>query len=57
MSQNSWIDYEHVHFTFDWNWIKDKNLKLIGDRYSGMLIIYERDGRVVKMLGYELVSE
>ena len=47
------IDYRYVHLNFDWNWIKDKQIILRGNAYSGVLIILDSEGRQVRMYGYE----
>jgi len=49
--------YNYVHFTFPWGWIKDKEIQLEGNHIRGMLYILDKDGRLVKVYGYELVSE
>lgn len=49
--------YNYVHFTFPWAWIKDKEIQLEGNHIRGMLYILDKDGRLVKVYGYELVSE
>ena len=49
------IDYKYVYFTFDWNWIKDKQIILKGDETAGVLIITDEDGLAVKMFGYERI--
>ena len=50
------LHYGYVHFTFPWTWIKDKQIGVQGDKYSGMLLILDSDDNIVKMYGYELVS-
>jgi hypothetical protein len=54
--QNFKVHYSKVHFAFLWSWIKDKQIRHIGDEEQGMLIIYEEDGRVVGMWGYEAIN-
>ena len=51
------MHYNYVHFTFPWRWIRDKQIVLQGDKWRGMLYILDKDGRLVKVYGYELVSE
>ena len=48
---------KYVIFYFPYTWIRDKQLIHKGDKYSGMLIIAEDDGTVVRMYGYEMVSD
>ena len=49
------IDYQYVYFRFDWNWIKDKQIILRGNGDSGMLIIVDEDGNMIKMYGFERI--
>jgi hypothetical protein len=51
------VHYEYVDFTFRWTWIRDKQIVVQGDKYKGMLLILDKDDNVIKMYGYELVSE
>ena len=51
------IHYNYVDFTFRWTWIRDKQIQVQGDKYRGMLLILDKDDNVIKMYGYELVSE
>jgi len=51
------IDYGYVHFSFRWTWIRDKEIVLKGDKWSGMLMIYNDKGSLIKIYGYELVEE
>lgn len=44
-----------LNFRFDWNWIKDKQINIVGNHYTGMIIISDKDGIAVKIYGYELV--
>ena len=54
---NTRIDYGYAHFTFDWSWIKDKEIVMKGNQYAGMLIILDDRGRAVGMYAYELISK
>lgn len=57
-SDKEWhIDYDYVYFTFDWTWIRDKHFIYEGDQNSGMLLITDEDGIIVKALGYEKIDE
>ena len=49
------IDYQYVYFTFDWTWIKDKQIILRGNEDSGVLIIADEDGNMIKMYGFERI--
>lgn len=51
------LHYGMVHFAFRWNWIRDKKIVLQGNRISGTLLIFDMDDNLIKMYGYELVSE
>ena len=50
---NTNIDYRYVQLNFDYNWLKDKQIILTGNKRAGMLIIIDADGRTVGMYGYE----
>lgn len=50
------VSYNRIYFQFLWTWIRDKQIKHVGDEEQGMLIIYEEDGRVVGMWGYESIN-
>lgn len=57
-SNEEWhIDYDYVYFTFEWTWIRDKHFIYEGDQNSGMLLITDEDGIIVKALGYEKIDE
>ena len=49
------IDYQYVHLNFNWTWIRDKQIILRGDENSGMLIIADEDGNMIKMFGFERI--
>ena len=49
------IDYRYAYFTFDWTWIRDKQIILRGDSDSGMLIIADSEGNMIKMYGFERI--
>ena len=51
------VDYHYVHFNFDWQWIKDKEIVLRGNEEAGMVIILDDRGRAVGMYAYELIDE
>ena len=51
------VHYQYVDFNFRWTWIRDKQILVQGDKYRGMLLILDSDDNVIKMYGYELVSE
>ena len=51
------VHYGYVHFNFPWTWIRDKQMVLQGDNIRGMLLIFDKDDNLIKMYGYELVSE
>jgi hypothetical protein len=50
------IDYQYVYFTFDYTWLRDKQIIHNGDEYGGVLIIADEDGVAIKMYGYELIA-
>ena len=49
------IDYQYVHLNFNWTWIRDKQIILRGNEDSGMLIIADSEGNMVKMYGFERI--
>jgi hypothetical protein len=49
------IDYQYVHLNFNWTWIRDKQIILRGDEDSGMLIIADEDGNMIKMYGFQRI--
>ena len=51
------IEYNYVTFTFDWNWIKNKQIIHQGNKDYGMLFILDEEGQAIKMYGYELISD
>ena len=51
------LHYGYVHFAFPWRWIRDKQIVLQGNKWKGMLLILDSDDNVIKVYGYELVSE
>jgi hypothetical protein len=51
------IDYNYAHFTFDYTWLRDKQIIHKGDYTGGMLLIVNEDGVAVGMYAYELISE
>ena len=53
---NTRIDYRYVHLNFDWNWIKDKQIMIRGNKRVGMLVIVDVDGNTVGMYGYEEIK-
>jgi len=55
--KNARIDYGYVHFSFRWTWIRDKEMVVRGDKWSGMLMIYNDKGKLIKIYGYELVKD
>ena len=50
------IDYNYAYFNLNWTWIKDKEIIHQGNEESGMLIIVDADGNMVKWYGYERVK-
>ena len=50
------IDYGYAHFTFDYTWLRDKQIIHKGDYTGGMLLIVDEDGVAVGMYAYELIS-
>ena len=52
---NTNIDYKYVYFTFDWQWIKDKQIVHKGDENGGALFILDGEGNLVKGYGYERI--
>ena len=53
---NTRIDYGYAHFTFDYTWLRDKQIIHKGDYTGGMLLIVDEDGIAVGMYAYELIS-
>lgn len=51
------ISYNKIYFSFEWTWIKDKQIIHKGNDYYGMLMIADKDGIPIKMYGYELVKQ
>ena len=51
------ISYNQIYFTFDWNWIKDKQIIHRGTDEYGMLTIVDEEGIPIKIYGYELVKQ
>lgn len=51
------LHYGYVHFTFPWTWIRDKQMVHQGNHISGMLMILDMNDNLIKVYGYELVSE
>ena len=49
------IDYQYVHFNFNWTWIRDKQIILRGNEDSGVLIIKDSEGNTIKMYGFERI--
>jgi hypothetical protein len=49
------IDYQYVHLNFNWTWIRDKQIILRGNEDSGVLIIADEDGNMIKMYGFERI--
>jgi hypothetical protein len=49
------IDYQYVHLNFNWTWIRDKQIILRGNEDSGVLIIADEDGNMIKMWGFERI--
>lgn len=43
--------------TFDWMWIKDKQIDIDGDRMSGVIIITDKDDNIIEMYQYEMVEK
>jgi hypothetical protein len=50
------IDYQYVHLNFNWTWIRDKQIILRGDGNSGMLIIADSEGNMIKMYGFQRIA-
>ena len=57
MNKDMNLHWGYVHFNFPWIWIKDKQMVLQGDKRAGMLMIFDKDDNLIKVYGYELVSE
>ena len=51
------VHYGYVHFHFPWTWIKDKQIVHQGNHISGMLMILDMNDNLIKVYGYESVSE
>jgi len=51
------LHYGYVHFHFPWRWIRDKEIVVQGNWKTGTLLIFDKNGILIKMYGYELVSE
>ncbi len=51
------ISYNKIYFSFEWTWIKDKQIIHKGNDYYGMLMIVDEEGIPIKIYGYELVKQ
>jgi len=51
------IETDYVTFTFDWRYIRDKQMVHKGNKDYGMLWILDEDGNAVKAFGYELITK
>jgi len=49
------IDYDYVYFTFSYMWLRDKQIVVRGDEYTGALFILDKDGNLIKGFGYERI--
>ncbi len=49
------LEVGYVTFTFDYNWIKDKQIIHKGTEQFGMLWILDDEGKAVKAYGYEMI--
>jgi hypothetical protein len=54
---NTRIDYGYAHFNFDLSWIKDKEIVHEGDKFEGILIIFDKDGKRVGFYGYQTIEQ
>lgn len=54
--QNFKVHKNRLYFTFLWSWIKDKQIVHRGDLDSGVIIVYDEEGRMVGMWGYESIE-
>jgi hypothetical protein len=54
---NTRIDYGYANFTFDYTWLRDKQIIHKGDYTGGMLLIVDKDGVAVGMYAYELIND
>jgi len=50
------IDYHYAYFTFDYTWLRDKQIIHNGNEMGGVLIIADEEGNVLKMYGYERIK-
>lgn len=50
------IQKDYVTFSFDWQWIRDKQIIHRGNDYAGMLLIFDQEDKLIKMYGYELID-
>lgn len=57
MNDETNISKRYVYFTFNWQWIKDKQIIHRGNQYGGMLSVIDDEGYPVKIYGYELISK
>ena len=40
---------------FDWGWIKDKQIDIDGDEWSGLIFITDKEDNIVAIYGYEKI--
>ena len=52
---NTNIDYQYVHLSFNWTYIRDKQIMIRGNEQAGMLIIADSEGKTLRMYGYERI--
>jgi hypothetical protein len=49
------IDYNYAYFTFNYLWIRDKQIILEGNSNGGVLMIADKKGNILKWYGYERI--
>lgn len=50
------MNYKMLELTFDWTWIKDKQIDIEGNKFSGLIIITDKEDNIIQIYGYELVE-
>ena len=47
---------EYPEFNFQWQWIRDKVIEVNGDRWAGVLTIWDEEGHQVAIWAYQLIT-
>lgn len=54
---DSWFDYNYVHYNANWTEVKDTIWVFYGDAESGTLIMFDKNDEIVKVIGYEKITK